>query len=153
MTYVTLIGAEDVVRAGHTMRAAAEQMQRAASQIDEATRNHAQRMEELLYRYEEAVELSRAPEEAAGPGHPELHCYTCGVDVASYYSIGQEDGPRRVKVCGPCKAKLDAGEIQLRPIEQRLGHPGGPQCSRCEPDQAGGYTCIQATCPSNRAAS
>ncbi len=163
MTYVTLLGAEDVSRAGHNMRAAAEGMQSAASQIDEAMRHHTQRMEELVARFEDAVERSMntdpTPSDAPGvTSSPDLSCYTCGVPMLSYHSVPlQEPGATRyVKVCGPCDAKIDAREIDATPIPTKLGElgePGGPQCSRCEPDQRGGYTCSQATCPSNLAGS
>ena len=50
MEYVTLIGAEDVRRAGSAMQTAAENMKRAADQITEAVRDLAHlvaRLEEM----------------------------------------------------------------------------------------------------------
>ena len=44
--------------------------------------------------------------------------------------------------------------VERAPGEQEkapaLGGPGGPQCSRCEPKEGGGWRCSQATCPSNQ---
>lgn len=52
--YITLLGAEDVARAGHNMKAAAETMSRAASQIEESNRVFLMRFEELINRLEQA---------------------------------------------------------------------------------------------------
>ena len=49
---VLLIGILKVERAGNRMASAAEQMQRAASQMDEALARHAQQMDELVTRME-----------------------------------------------------------------------------------------------------
>lgn len=46
--YVTLMGAEDVSRAGYTMREAAHEMSRAAGNIDEALRNHQRFLDDWL---------------------------------------------------------------------------------------------------------
>lgn len=48
--YVTLLGAEQVQSAGNTMRSAADQMQRAASSIDEALARHQRFLDDWLAR-------------------------------------------------------------------------------------------------------
>jgi len=50
--FIHLIGTEDVQRAGNNMRAAAEQMTRAANTIDEALRQHQGFMNEWIDRVE-----------------------------------------------------------------------------------------------------
>lgn len=52
--YMTLMGAEDVSRAGYSMKSAAEEMSRAAANIDDALRRHQMFMEDWLQRYESA---------------------------------------------------------------------------------------------------
>lgn len=52
--YVTLMGAEEVSRAGHNMQQAATEMSRAASNIDGALQRHQMFMEDWLQRYEAA---------------------------------------------------------------------------------------------------
>lgn len=52
MADVYLIGSDDVRSAGSRIASAAEQMQRAASQIDDALARHQQRMDEWLDRFE-----------------------------------------------------------------------------------------------------
>ena len=52
--YTTLLGAEDVARAGHNMQAAADQMQRAANQFDESITRLIRAMEEHATRIEAA---------------------------------------------------------------------------------------------------
>lgn len=58
--YITLLGAEDVQRAGRAMQSAAEAMQRAAGQIEEAMRLHALSLSEQLDRFEALVERLEA---------------------------------------------------------------------------------------------
>lgn len=55
MDYITLMGAEDVARAGHNIAAAAETMSRAASSMDDALQRHRMGMEELLNRFEQIL--------------------------------------------------------------------------------------------------
>jgi predicted small secreted protein len=50
--YMTLLGAEQVQSAANTMRSAAEDMQRAASSIDETFRRHHMFMDDWLSRLE-----------------------------------------------------------------------------------------------------
>jgi len=52
--YITLLGAEDVSRAGRQMAGAADQMQSAASQIEESSRVFLMRFEALVNRLEQA---------------------------------------------------------------------------------------------------
>ena len=54
MEAVTLVGAEQVAEAGQTIRRAAEQMQLAAGQIDEAQTRYLRQFEELVERMEQA---------------------------------------------------------------------------------------------------
>ena len=58
--YITLMGAEDVSRAGHRMQSAAEQMSRAAGTIDEALFRHQRFLDEWLQRLESAL-LEKKP--------------------------------------------------------------------------------------------
>lgn len=55
MEYVTLMGAEDVSRAGYTMRSAASDMLRAASSISESLDQHQRFMNEWLDRFTAAI--------------------------------------------------------------------------------------------------
>ncbi len=50
--YVYLVGAEDVARAGSSMQSAAEDMQRAASVMEESLRLHQQFLDDWLSRFE-----------------------------------------------------------------------------------------------------
>lgn len=54
--YITLIGAEDVARAGHTISSAADQMQSAASNMHDIVYRQQQYLEEWIGRFEEAVD-------------------------------------------------------------------------------------------------
>lgn len=54
--YVTLLGAEDVQRAGHTISSAANSMQSAASSIAQTAEQQQQYMEEWIGRFETAVD-------------------------------------------------------------------------------------------------
>ena len=54
--HVTLIGAEDVRNASHTMARAAETMSSAAMNIDSALEHHQRFMDDWLQRFEAAVE-------------------------------------------------------------------------------------------------
>lgn len=53
--YVTLVGAEEVSRAAHTMSSAASTMSSAASSIDSSLDRHQRFMSEWLERFEEAL--------------------------------------------------------------------------------------------------
>jgi hypothetical protein len=53
--YVTLMGAEDVRAAGSRMASAAEQMSRAASNMDDALQRHQRFLDDWLMRFETAV--------------------------------------------------------------------------------------------------
>ena len=57
--YITLIGAEDVVRAGNNMNAAADNMARAASSIEESLSSHHQWADEWLTRLEQIMKPER----------------------------------------------------------------------------------------------
>lgn len=54
--YITLMGAEDVSRAGSRMASAAEQMSRAAGSIDDALQRHQQFLDDWLMRFEAVME-------------------------------------------------------------------------------------------------
>lgn len=53
--YITLLGAEDVTRAGNTIKAAAESMTQAAASIEESNRVFLMRYGELVERMEIAA--------------------------------------------------------------------------------------------------
>lgn len=53
--YVTLMGAEDVARAGSAMRQAADDMNRAALSFDESLRRHQEFMDDWLFRFNDAL--------------------------------------------------------------------------------------------------
>lgn len=61
--YVTLLGAEDVRSAGATIAQAAESMRHAGSNIDDSMRCAMDRFEELVSRFEAAVDrfIAEAP--------------------------------------------------------------------------------------------
>lgn len=61
--YVTLMGAEQVSVAGHNMVRAAEEMRRAAGNIEEVLRHHQRFMEEWIGRLEAAMTSGDAPRE------------------------------------------------------------------------------------------
>ena len=54
--YVHLIGAEDVMRAGHTIAAAAEEMKRAADNIQDTMFRHHQFLEDWALRFQDRLE-------------------------------------------------------------------------------------------------
>ena len=56
--YVTLLGAEDVSRAGYAMRDAATQISNAASLIDDALQRHATEMRDMLEAHAERIEAA-----------------------------------------------------------------------------------------------
>ena len=56
MESVFLVGAEDVRSAGSAIKSAAELMIQASANMDEAMRMHARTMEDLVTRFETAVE-------------------------------------------------------------------------------------------------
>ncbi len=56
MDHINLLGAEEVQRAGNTIRAAADRMAQAAATIDESLRLFLNRYEELVTRMEAAGE-------------------------------------------------------------------------------------------------
>jgi len=53
--YVTLVGAEEVSRAGSNMRDAASTMSSAASNLDDVMSRHQRFMDDWLIRFEDAV--------------------------------------------------------------------------------------------------
>ena len=55
MDHINLLGAEEVQRAGNTIRAAADRMAQAAASIDESNRQFLMRYEELVNRMEQAA--------------------------------------------------------------------------------------------------
>lgn len=57
--YITLLGTEDVSRAGSTMRSAADEMSRAASEISSALHQHRLHMNEWLDRLEQILREHR----------------------------------------------------------------------------------------------
>ena len=59
--YMTLMGAEDVSRAGHRMVAAAEQMSRAAGTIDDSLFRHQRFLEDWLQRLEAVLTAGKDP--------------------------------------------------------------------------------------------
>ncbi len=67
MTNVNLIGVEEVSRAGHTMRAAAEDMQRAASSIAHTLEMHQRWMDDWLSRFEGVMQPPPPPKPAPTP--------------------------------------------------------------------------------------
>lgn len=56
--YITLLGAEEVARAGNRMAAAAEDMKQAASLIEESNRLLTSELTELTTRFEVAIECA-----------------------------------------------------------------------------------------------
>lgn len=54
--YVTLMGADDVRSAGNRMASAAEEMQRAAANIDGALDRHQRFLDDWLLRFEAAID-------------------------------------------------------------------------------------------------
>lgn len=57
--YITLVGADQVQSAAGTMRGAAEEMRRAASQIDDALSRHQRFLDDWIMRFESAVETKK----------------------------------------------------------------------------------------------
>lgn len=55
MDSIHLIGAEDVQRAGHHISVAAEQMGRAAGNIDESLERHRRFLDDWLQRFEQVL--------------------------------------------------------------------------------------------------
>ncbi len=55
--YITLLGTEDVVRAGNRMSSAADTMSQAASSIDDTLERFLRRYEELVVRQEVAAAM------------------------------------------------------------------------------------------------
>ena len=60
--YITLMGSEDVSRAGHNMVAAGSDMNRAASSMSEAFHRHEQFLTDWLYEFREIVEGLKVPQ-------------------------------------------------------------------------------------------
>lgn len=54
--YITLLGAEDIRRAGNAMQAAAEEMMRGTGYQQEALQQHQRFMDDWLSRFETAIE-------------------------------------------------------------------------------------------------
>jgi hypothetical protein len=65
--YVTLLGAEQVQSAAHTMQAAAVDMTRAAGTIDWALNRNQQFMDDWLMRFEQALAKLPLTTEAEAP--------------------------------------------------------------------------------------
>jgi len=53
--FITLLGAEDVSRAGSSMRAAANTMQGVAAQIEDSLDRHRNFLDAWIFRFEEAI--------------------------------------------------------------------------------------------------
>jgi acyl-CoA thioesterase len=64
--YVTLIGVEDVSRAGHNMQHAASEMSSAASSIAHTLEMHQRFMDDWLVRFEEVMKNGKDLPSAAG---------------------------------------------------------------------------------------
>ena len=60
MEYITLMGAEEVRRAGSTMSSAAQQMQNAANSLSESLIAHQRFLDDWLYRLEEILKKKGA---------------------------------------------------------------------------------------------
>ena len=58
--HITLMGSEDVSRAGHRMQSAAEQMSRAASTIDDALFRHQRFLDEWIQRLEAVMQAKES---------------------------------------------------------------------------------------------
>ncbi len=58
-THITLLGAEEVARAGSTMQSAAESMQRAAASFQESVDRHIRAMEDFAIRMADAAEKAK----------------------------------------------------------------------------------------------
>lgn len=65
MDCMTLMGAEDVRSAGNRISAAADTMRRAASNMDEALRNHQRFLDDWLMRFENVVSKPKENENAS----------------------------------------------------------------------------------------
>lgn len=59
--YITLLGAEQVDRASHTMSSAASEMQRAASSIEDTLSRHRMFLDDWLMRFEQALSAHPGP--------------------------------------------------------------------------------------------
>ena len=53
--FITLVGAEDVSRAGSSIRTAAITMQGVAGQIEESLNRHRMFLDDWIFRFEEAI--------------------------------------------------------------------------------------------------
>jgi hypothetical protein len=58
MEFITLLGAEDVQRAGHTMSSAAQDMKMAASSLDDTLHRQRLFLDDWLMRFENIIEQS-----------------------------------------------------------------------------------------------
>lgn len=76
--YVTLIGAEQVERAGYKVAEAADQMMRAAGYMDEAMQRHQRFMDDWLSRLEQAIEKMNPPKPEQPSEHPDCVCKKLG---------------------------------------------------------------------------
>ena len=54
--YITLLGSEQVARAGNEMSAAASDIRRAAAEIDDSLRRHREFLDDWLLRFADALE-------------------------------------------------------------------------------------------------
>jgi hypothetical protein len=61
--HITLLGAEQVQTAANTMRNAAEEMSRAASNLDYALENHRRYMDDWLSRFETIIDRTLTAKE------------------------------------------------------------------------------------------
>ena len=57
--YITLLGSEDVSRAGYTMRDAAQTMQNAASNMSYTFEQHQRFLDDWLSRFEQVMEKNK----------------------------------------------------------------------------------------------
>ena len=65
MTYVTLVGSEQVERAGHQMARAAESFAASVGNLSGELRMHRMQMEELVARFEQAAEGMKPRQEGS----------------------------------------------------------------------------------------
>ena len=92
--YMTLMGSEDVNRAGYAMREAASEMSRAAGNIDSAHRDHQRFLDDWLQRLESVI----SPSSSAGP------CPMCKAgaalskDMPTYHVTEYWEGHERAHV-------------------------------------------------------
>lgn len=59
--YITLMGAEQVANAAHTVRSAADEMSRAASNLDGSLMQHQRFLDDWLMRSQQILEAAQHP--------------------------------------------------------------------------------------------